>query len=106
MFMRWLPRRWLRDKPRYPQVRIAATTFSLDHAILSVHKHVMAAGKASPQKRPDWAIEKSHGGIVCGVDEVGRAPLAGPVVAVCACIPDDLRRKKIWSAVNDSKQLT
>ena len=46
--------------------------------------------------------EYGHLGLLCGIDEVGRGPLAGPVVA-CAmvlpegcCIPD----------LNDSKQLS
>ncbi|MBE6137533.1 MAG: ribonuclease HII [Erysipelotrichaceae bacterium] len=39
---------------------------------------------------------------ICGVDEVGRGPLAGPVV-VCACIlPPFLRIK----GINDSKKLS
>lgn len=39
---------------------------------------------------------------VAGVDEVGRGPLAGPVVA-CACV---LPKKGIFPHLNDSKQLT
>ena len=38
---------------------------------------------------------------VCGVDEAGRGPLAGPVCAG-ACIPD---LSKIIVGVNDSKKL-
>ena len=30
---------------------------------------------------PDYALEAAHGGLVVGIDEVGRGPLAGPVVA-------------------------
>lgn len=30
---------------------------------------------------PDYTLEHAHGGRVAGVDEVGRGPLAGPVVA-------------------------
>jgi len=41
-------------------------------------------------------------GLVAGVDEAGRGPLAGPVVAA-AVILDDLKRIK---GLNDSKQLT
>ncbi len=59
----------------------------------------------SPRKRPGWTVERSLSGIVCGIDEVGRAPLAGPVVAACAYIPEERRRKRVLSAVNDSKQL-
>jgi ribonuclease HII len=55
---------------------------------------------------PDLSIEKECGGLVCGVDEVGRAPLAGPVVAAAvvldlAHLPAALRR-----AIDDSKALT
>ena len=43
-----------------------------------------------------------HLGYVCGIDEVGRGPLAGPVVA-CACIlPEDCDLLYL----NDSKKLT
>ena len=44
----------------------------------------------------------SNEGLVAGVDEAGRGPLAGPVVAA-AVILDDLQRIK---GLNDSKQLT
>jgi len=40
--------------------------------------------------------------IVAGVDEAGRGPLAGPVVAAAAILPRDFRHK----VLNDSKQLT
>ena len=39
---------------------------------------------------------------VAGVDEVGRGPLAGPVVAAAVVFP----RGVPWPAVNDSKKLT
>ena len=40
--------------------------------------------------------------LIAGIDEAGRGPLAGPVVAACAIMPlDDL-----IEGVNDSKQLT
>ena len=39
---------------------------------------------------------------VCGVDEAGRGPLAGPCV-VCACILPEFERIE---GINDSKQLT
>lgn len=54
---------------------------------------------------PTLKIEMECGEIVCGIDEAGRAPLAGPVVAACVCIPPENRRKRFWSAVNDSKKI-
>lgn len=54
---------------------------------------------------PDFAIEDGFRGVVCGVDEVGRGPLAGPVVAAAvildrACFPAELRDN-----LDDSKLL-
>jgi ribonuclease HII len=51
---------------------------------------------------PNFAIEESLGGKVIGVDEVGRGPLAGPVVAA-AIILDD---KAVKIGINDSKKLS
>jgi ribonuclease HII len=41
-------------------------------------------------------------GLICGVDEAGRGPLAGPVVAAAVI----LQQGKIPRGLNDSKQLT
>lgn len=40
--------------------------------------------------------------IVCGIDEAGRGPLAGPVCAAAVILPDGC----IIEGVNDSKKLT
>jgi ribonuclease HII len=55
---------------------------------------------------PDFALERSCGGLVCGIDEVGRGPLAGPVVAAAAIL--DLRRfpRRLRHELDDSKALT
>ena len=53
------------------------------------------------------AIEKSlraaGAGSIAGVDEVGRGPLAGPVVVCAVIMPHD---RRAISGVTDSKQLT
>lgn len=55
---------------------------------------------------PDWssevAMQKEHSGYVCGVDEVGRGPLAGPVVAAAVI----LDAANIPEGLNDSKKLS
>ena len=40
--------------------------------------------------------------IICGVDEAGRGPLAGPVVAAACILPDGF----VIDGLNDSKKLT
>jgi len=57
-------------------------------------------------KRPNFAFEDQHSGIVCGLDEVGRGPLAGPVVAAAVVIRRDVMPKKILREIDDSKKLT
>ena len=45
--------------------------------------------------------------LVAGVDEVGRGPLAGPVVAVAVVLPTDLTGSEPWLAqLDDSKKLS
>ena len=41
-------------------------------------------------------------GFICGVDEAGRGPLAGPVVAAAVILPDD----ETFIYLNDSKKVT
>jgi ribonuclease HII len=42
---------------------------------------------------------------VAGIDEAGRGPLAGPVVAAVAVIDRDLAKRKLLKLINDSKKL-
>lgn len=53
-----------------------------------------------------WEIEdalKEKGvGVICGVDEAGRGPLAGPVCAAAVILPEHLE----ILGLNDSKKLT
>lgn len=55
---------------------------------------------------PDFSYEDQHNGAVCGLDEVGRGPLAGAVVAACVVIPRALRHLDFISEIRDSKKLS
>ena len=55
----------------------------------------------------DWLLyekEAAQNGCkhICGVDEAGRGPLAGPVCAAAVILPEGC----IIEGVNDSKKLT
>lgn len=51
-------------------------------------------------------LEQNYAFPVCGLDEAGRGPLAGPVVAACVYVPTDKRGLGFWDDVNDSKKLS
>lgn len=54
----------------------------------------------------DYSIENEYRekgfNIICGVDEAGRGPLAGPVYAAAVILPSDY----VIEGLNDSKKLT
>ncbi|MBR2286261.1 MAG: ribonuclease HII [Alphaproteobacteria bacterium] len=53
---------------------------------------------------PDFSLEMAHGGLIAGVDEAGRGPLCGPVVAAAVIFPNtDI---DIPVVIRDSKQMT
>ena len=54
---------------------------------------------------PNFVLEKRAGGRVAGVDEVGRGPLAGPVVAAAVVFPTGVPRR-LAGLLDDSKKLT
>lgn len=49
-----------------------------------------------------WTFDEQYGATICGVDEAGRGPLAGPVFAACAI----LKPGSEILGLNDSKKLT
>ena len=67
-----------------------------------------ARAQPSAARRHRWStIERElrslHGPLIAGMDEVGRGPLAGPVVACAVIMPPDVRA---IAGVDDSKRLT
>ena len=55
---------------------------------------------------PNLALEMEAGGLVAGIDEAGRGPLAGPVVAAAAIIDASLLAPSLAAAIDDSKRLS
>ncbi len=50
----------------------------------------------------DLSIESNYQGVVAGVDEAGRGPLAGPVVAAAVIIDQN----NLIKGIKDSKKLS
>ena len=51
---------------------------------------------------PDLVLERRMGGVICGIDEAGRGPWAGPVVAAAVILDP----KRVPAGIDDSKRLT
>ena len=56
-------------------------------------------------KWPTLNLERALGGVVCGVDEAGCAPLAGPVVAAAVVLPPGPKPRPL-RGLTDSKLLS
>ncbi|MCC7273161.1 MAG: ribonuclease HII [Alphaproteobacteria bacterium] len=54
---------------------------------------------------PDFVLERDLGGIVCGIDEVGRGPWAGPVVAAAVVLDPGRMPDAVLAALDDSKKV-
>lgn len=54
---------------------------------------------------PDFLLERAAGGRVAGVDEAGRGPLAGPVLAAAVVFPRGVPRS-LAALIDDSKALS
>jgi len=54
---------------------------------------------------PNFAREAALGGLVCGIDEVGRGPLAGPVVAAAVILDRQRMPRSLRTGIDDSKKL-
>lgn len=61
---------------------------------------------ALSEYNPDFSFEDRHQGIVCGIDEAGRGPLAGPVVAAAVVLRRPEIPAEMLKQINDSKVLT
>lgn len=55
---------------------------------------------------PDFELEKSLNCVVAGVDEAGRGPWAGPVVAGAVVVMDKNLAQELLEGMDDSKKLS
>ena len=55
---------------------------------------------------PDLGLERDAGGRVAGIDEAGRGPWAGPVVAAAVVIDAGRLGPALAAAIDDSKKLS
>ena len=76
----------------------------VQEAIQRAQKRIEALEKEKERTWRMQAYEREYGayGYLCGIDEVGRGPLAGPVVAGAVILPRDCQILYL----NDSKQLS
>ena len=63
------------------------------------------AGRRRQRDRPDLSLERAAGGLVAGVDEAGRGPWAGPVVAAAVIFAAGNPPQPIRAMITDSKLL-
>src|SRR5579883_2732580 len=92
-----------RQKAVANKMFIASRSILIDKAGW-VTQHLMASAKQKtmgPTRRPDLALERKYGGRIAGIDEAGRGPWAGPVIAAAVIF-----KTKPPSGINDSKCLT
>ncbi len=70
----------------------------------AARKRMESLAKERQRTEKLWKYERSYGSYsyICGIDEAGRGPLAGPVVAGAVILPKDCDLLYI----NDSKQLS
>ena len=66
-------------------------------------KSEAAPRRKKRKRRPNLKFEREAACVVCGVDEVGCAPFAGPVVAAAVILPEKALPRKLVALINDSK---
>ncbi|MGI6587668.1 MAG: ribonuclease HII [Peptococcia bacterium] len=73
---------------------------------LSMEKRILAAEKEMVRlkqlQKKEKELRKRGYKFIGGIDEAGRGPLAGPVVAACVILPDNC----FLSGLNDSKKMS
>lgn len=85
---------------KYEKDERAGVKKLVEQAVVRMEK--LAAERERTEQLKQYEKEYAAYGAICGIDEVGRGPLAGPVVAGAVILPKDCEILYI----NDSKKLS
>ena len=71
------------------------------------HRQMTSTPKAKKYRsRPDLSLERAASGLVAGIDEAGRGPWAGPVIAAAVILDADRLSRELVMGLDDSKKLS
>ena len=71
------------------------------------HCQMTRTPKAKKRRpRPDLSLERTASGLVAGIDEAGRGPWAGPVIAAAVILDTDRLSRELVMGLDDSKKLS
>ena len=94
----------IQELPAFCEIYRADERKGVQKLVEQGHKRIQALEQEKERLKQmrEFEREYEHLGYICGIDEVGRGPFAGPVVAGAVILPPDC--KILY--VNDSKQLS
>lgn len=94
----------IQEVPAFCEIYRADERKGVQKLVEQGHKRIQALEQEKERLKQmrEFEREYEHLGYICGIDEVGRGPFAGPVVAGAVILPPDCE----ILYVNDSKQLS
>ena len=94
----------IQELPAFCEIYRADERKGVQKLVEQGHKRIQALEQEKERLKQMREVEREyeHLGYICGIDEVGRGPFAGPVVAGAVILPPDCE----ILYVNDSKQLS
>lgn len=94
----------IQELPAFCEIYRADERKGVQKLVEQGHKRIQALEQEKERLKQmrEFEREYEHLGYICGIDEVGRGPFAGPIVAGAVILPPDCE----ILYVNDSKQLS
>jgi len=96
----------LSNKEEYIRYFTADTRKSVQELAFSLEKEAARRGVEIKRVRTLYDFDLKYGKVVCGVDEVGRGPLAGPIVGAAVILKPGSELENLILGINDSKKLS